>query len=104
MNQSVRSLLKKPHRTSKVGSGGLAKVPLMRNRSKEACRFCVNKDLLTLRERRDTSKGNELPVTEVSIKMWLVPQEFYRGDVKMDWRLVYDFKVPFCYKTVGLNK
>ena len=66
--------------------------------------FCVNKDFLTITGRRDTSKGSELPVADVSIKMWLVCQEFYGGYIKTDWRLVYDFKVCFCCKIVGLNK
>lgn len=64
-----------------------------------SCQFSVNKVSLTVTDGRDTSQGGELPVAEVSIK-----KECYRGDIKMDWRLLSDLKVPFCFKIVDLNK
>lgn len=64
-----------------------------------SCQFSVNKVSLTVTDRRDTSQGGEVPVAEVSIK-----KESYRGDIKMDWRLLSGLKVPFCFKIVDLNK
>lgn len=56
-----------------------------------SCQFRVNKALLTITERRDTQNAVSSLSVKSSIKTG--PARSATGDTKMDWRLVYDFKV-----------